>query len=88
MAEFWVGVPGDLTAEQFTTLTRNGITVEALRQTAGGRGEPPIEWRTLRTFVRVPAGDESAARARVADALTLPTGELIAYPAGTGSPFD
>ena len=46
MGDFWVGVRGDLTAEQIEALKAAGIVVYDLRRTAGGWGEPPIEWET------------------------------------------
>jgi hypothetical protein len=81
MGDFWVGVRGDLTAEQIEALKAAGIVVYDLRRTAGGWGEPPIEWETLRTFVRVSAPDDSGAKGEVAQALGLDAGDLLAYSA-------
>ena len=79
MGEFWVGVRGDLTAEQMEALKAAAIVAYDLRRTAGGWGEPPIEWETLRTFVRVSARDDSEAKGDVARALGLDADDLLAY---------
>jgi hypothetical protein len=81
MGDFWVGVRGDLTAEQIEALKAAGIVVYDLRRTAGGWGEPPIRWETLRTFVRVSASDDSEAKGEVAGALGLDAADLLVGPA-------
>jgi hypothetical protein len=50
-----------------------------LQRTAGSWGEPPIESETLRTFVRVSAGDDSEAKDEVAATLGLDADDLLAY---------
>jgi hypothetical protein len=79
MAEFWVGMKGDLAAEQMEALTSAGIAVDDLRRTLSGRGIP-IQWETMRTFVRVSAVDEPEARGKVARTLGLESGDLLTYP--------
>jgi hypothetical protein len=79
MGEFWVGIRGDLAPEQIEALKAAGIFTHELRMTAGGWGEPPIQWETLRTFVRVSAADDSEAKAEVADPLGLDAADLLAY---------
>jgi hypothetical protein len=79
VGDFWVGIRGDLTAEQLEALKSAGIVAYDLRRTAGGWGEPPIEWETLRTFVRVSAREDSEARGEVAEALGLDAADLLAY---------
>lgn len=81
MVEFWVGIRGDLAAEQVEVLKVAGIAVVDLRRSAAGWGEPPFEWNTLRTFVPVSAADESEARDEVARALGLEPNDLVAYSA-------
>jgi hypothetical protein len=81
MGEFWVGIRGDLTAEQIEALKAAGIVVYDLRRTAGAWGEPPFEWETLRTFVSVSAADDSEAKSVVAQPLGLDDTDLIAYSA-------
>jgi hypothetical protein len=78
VGDFWVGIRGDLTAEQLEALTSAGIVAYDLRRTAAGWGEPPIEWETHRTFVRVSAADDSEARGE-ARALGLHADDLVAY---------
>jgi hypothetical protein len=56
-----------------------GIVVYDLRMTAGAWGEPPVQWETLRTFVRVSAADDSEARGDVAGALGIEASDLVAY---------
>lgn len=77
--DFWVGIRGDLTAEQIKALKLAGIVAYDLRRTAAAWGEPPVEWETLRTFVRVAADDDSEAKAEVAQALGLDADDLLAY---------
>jgi hypothetical protein len=79
MAEvlFWVGVPGEFTAEQATALTSDGLDVDDLRRSQGGRGD---EWRTLRTFLRVPAEQKPDAVARVAAILDIDARKLSVHP--------
>jgi hypothetical protein len=79
VGDYWVGIRGDLTAEELEALKSAGIVAYDLRRTAGGWGEPPIEWETLRTFVRVSAGEDSEARGVVAEALGLDAADLLAY---------
>jgi hypothetical protein len=64
-----------------TSLARKAATIFVydLRRTAGGWGDPPIEWETLRTFVRVSARDDLAAKREVAGALGLDADDLLAY---------
>lgn len=78
---FWVGVRGDLTAAQQQTLATAGMASEAqLRESNSSRGGA---WTTLRTFVRVGANDDAAAKGKVADALGIEAADLVAYDAGT-----
>jgi hypothetical protein len=79
VGDFWVGIRGDLAAEQLEALKSAGIVAYDLRMTAGGWGEPPIEWETLRTFVRVSAGEDSEARGEVAEALGVDAADLLAH---------
>lgn len=79
VGDFWVGVRGDLTAEQTEALKAAGIVVYDLRRTAGAWGETPVEWQTLRTFVRVSTADDSEAKDEVAEALGLDATDLLAY---------
>lgn len=81
MAEFWVGIRGDLAPEQIAALTAAGIAPYDLRRLASGWGEPPIEWETMRTFVRVSADDDSAAKAEIERVLGLDAADLVAYSA-------
>jgi hypothetical protein len=81
VGDFWVGIRGDLAAEQLEALKSAGIVAYDLRRTAGGWGEPPIEWETLRTFVRVSAAEDSEAKSEVARALGLDADDLLAYSA-------
>jgi hypothetical protein len=83
MADYWVGVRGDPTTEDLAALQSAGLDVSDLRNTSTGRYDAPavIEWRTLRTFVRVSADDEDAAKAQVAEVLGLPAPDLVAYSA-------
>ena len=78
VSDFWVGVRGDLTAEAIEALRGAGIVVYDLRRTAGGWGDPPVEWETLRTFVSVSAADELEANAEVAGVLGLDADDLLA----------
>jgi hypothetical protein len=79
VADFWVGMRGDLTAEIIEALKSAGIATYDLRRTAGGWGDPPIEWETLRTFVPVSAAGDSEAKAEVAGALGLDADDLLVY---------
>jgi hypothetical protein len=79
MGEFWVGIRGDLAPDQIAALTAAGIVAYDLRKMAGAWGEPPLQWETLRTFVRVSASDDSAAKEEVARALGLEAHDLVAY---------
>ncbi len=81
MAEFWIGVKGDLTGEQKDALGSAGIAVDELRQISGGGGIP-AQWEPSITFVRVSATDEGEARQFVAQALGLEARDLFAYPTG------
>jgi hypothetical protein len=81
VAEFWVGIRGDLTTEEIGALKAAGIVVADLRMSAAGWGEPPTEWKTLRTFVPVPAADESEAKAVIAEAVGLEADDLVVYSA-------
>jgi hypothetical protein len=74
MAEFWVGVRGDLTAEQIDALRSAGVAVDDLRRLSVGRDD---EWTTARTFVCAEAEDEAGARAEVAGALGLNADDLL-----------
>jgi hypothetical protein len=77
--EFWVGIRGNPTAEQLAALESTGIAVDDLRLISGGFGTP-VQWETLRTCVRIPAADESEAKATVAQALDSDA-DLVAYSA-------
>ncbi|HEY3070510.1 MAG TPA: hypothetical protein VGJ34_09350 [Gaiellaceae bacterium] len=79
MGEFWVGIRGDLAPEQIEALKAAGIVAYDLRKMAVGWGEPPIEWETLRTFVRVSASEDSEAKEEVARALGIDAHDLVAY---------
>jgi hypothetical protein len=79
VGDFWVGIRGDLTAEQLEALKSAEIVAYDLRRTAAGWGEPPIEWETQRTFVRVSAADDSEAKGEVARALGLDADDLVAH---------
>lgn len=79
MGDFWVGIRGELTAEQLEALKSAGIVAYDLRKTAAGWGEPPIEWETQRTFVRVSAAGDSEARGEVAQPLGLDADDLLAH---------
>jgi hypothetical protein len=85
MAEFWVGIKGDLPAEQTEALTSTGIAADDLMVLSQGRGEVsarwPAQWETVRTFVRATAADEAEARVEVARALGLEAADLNAYSA-------
>ena len=74
MDRFWVGIPGELTPEQLTTLRDAGFEVDL--PTAGAFGSPP-DWETLRTPVLVSANNESEAIAAVAAGLDLEPGDLV-----------
>jgi hypothetical protein len=84
MAEFWIGAPGELSTEQLAALSEAGIAVDDFRQLATGRSGHEavvIAWEVVRTFVRVPAEDESQATAKVAEALRVDARDLRAYSA-------
>jgi hypothetical protein len=81
VVDFWVGIRGDLTPEAVEVLREAGIAVYDLRRTAGGWGDPPIEWETLRTFVPVSAPADSEAKAEIAGVLGLDADDLVAYSA-------
>jgi hypothetical protein len=73
---------GELTSDQVETLTSAGLAVAGdVREMLAGRGEPPIEWHVLRTFVRAPGDSEDEAKSQVAAALELEPGDLVAYSA-------
>jgi hypothetical protein len=75
VAEFWVGIKGDLAAEQAEALKSAGIAVDDLRRVSAGYAP---QWHTLRTFLRASAADESEARAEIARVLDLDADDLIA----------
>jgi hypothetical protein len=84
MAQFWIGISGDLTRGQHEMLAGIGSDLglnldRGLRQTIGGYGNPPTNWETLRTFVSVEADDADAAAASVAGVLGLKPGDVVAY---------
>jgi hypothetical protein len=81
MADVWVCVRGDLTEPQTTTLEAAGIAVHDLRRISAAFGEPPIEWQTLRTCVRVSATGDAEAKAEIARVLGLDAADLTAYSA-------
>jgi hypothetical protein len=80
MADVWVCVRGDLTEHQTTALKAAGIPVDDLRRISAAFGEPPIEWETQRTCVRVHA-EEAEAKAEIARALGIDADDLSAYSA-------
>jgi hypothetical protein len=80
MAGFWVGIRGDLTAEQREALKAAGIVVDDLRLISAGYGTPP-QWETMRTCVHVPAVDEAEAKTEVARTLGVEAGDLLAFSA-------
>ena len=80
MAGFWVGIKGDLTAEQREALKTGGIVVDDLRLISAGYGTP-TQWETMRTCVHVPAVDESEARTEVARAVGVDADDLLAFSA-------
>ena len=80
MAGFWVGIKGDLTAEQMEALKTAGIVLDDLRLISAGYGTPP-QWETMRTCVHVPAVDESEARTEVARAVGVDADDLLAFSA-------
>ena len=80
MAGFWVGIKGDLTAEQREALKAAGIVVDDLRLISAGYGTP-TQWETMRTCVHVPAVDESEARTEVARAVGVDADDLLAFSA-------
>jgi hypothetical protein len=80
MAEFWVGVKGDLTAEQGETLNSAGFALDDLRLISAGFGIP-VQWETMRTCIRVSAPDEARARDEVARALGFEPADLVGYSA-------
>jgi hypothetical protein len=80
MAGFWVGIKGDLTAEQMEALKTAGIVLDDLRLISAGYGTP-TQWETMRTCVHVPAVDESEAKTEVARTLGVDAGDLLAFSA-------
>lgn len=80
LAEFWVCVKGELAESDVAALDASGIATDDLRRMSAGFGTP-IEWRTLRTCVRVSASDESDAKDEVAQLLSRDAGDLNAYSA-------
>ena len=83
MAEFWIGVKGDLTGEQKDALGLAGIAVDELRQISGGTGIPAqCAVGAEHHVVRVSATDEGEARQFVAQALGFEARDLFVYPTG------
>jgi hypothetical protein len=80
MAGFWVGIKGDLTAEQREALKTGGIVVDDLRLISAGYGTP-TQWETMRTCVHVPGVDESGARTEVARAVGVDADDLLVFSA-------
>ncbi len=80
MDQFWVGIRGDLTTEQFAALESAEFALgRGLRRTGACVGTPPFKWETQRTYVPVSANDKSEATAAVATALALKPGDLVAH---------
>lgn len=78
MTWFWVGVSGELAAEQRRQLAADGLTERGqLRES-----NRPGEFHVLRTYVSLQATDSTAAKARVAAALGMEPAELVAHPEG------
>jgi hypothetical protein len=75
--ELWVGIPGDLRAEQAEALTSAEIAVDDLLVIAAGRFGG--ELKTVRTLVRVWAVDESEAKGEAARVIGFDAGDLIVY---------
>jgi hypothetical protein len=74
---FWVGLPGDITAEQRTLLAGADLDVAGIHTSFSGReGAMTPAW----SEVRISAADATAAREQVAQILTLDVRDLTVRP--------